>query len=169
MGLSLAARSSGENGMRRCVAAHAAGALAAWAPRAARAREGVMAHLSAARWRLTDGKALLVVVRGPEGARRTRTRGHGRTRKVRPRQGGGVQQRWGSSGGHRRVRRGPAGWHHTTGKDQEREGERGGVPADRRMAPNRQRPKTGERGRRGAAMLRSRPNRGGGRGLIGGP
>jgi hypothetical protein len=51
-----------------------------------------------------------------------------------------------------------------------RERERGGgVPADRRMAPDRQRPKTGERERCGAAMLRSRPNRGGGRGLIGGP
>jgi hypothetical protein len=42
----------------------------------------------------------------------------------------------------------------------EREMERGGS----RTAPGRQRPETGERGRRGAAMPRGQPNRGGGRG-----
>jgi hypothetical protein len=50
------------------------------------------------------------------------------------------------------------------------EGERGGgSPADRRMAPDRQWPETGGRRWCDIAMPHGRPNRGGGRGLIGGP
>jgi hypothetical protein len=44
--------------------------------------------------------------------------------------------------------------------------EGGGVPTDRRTMLGRQWPETGGRGRRGVAMPRGQPNRGGGRGLI---
>jgi hypothetical protein len=62
----------------------------------------------------------------------------------------------------------PVGWRHAAGKGRERGRESEGVPADRRKAHSQQRPEIGGRGRRGAAMPRGRPNRGGGRGLTGG-
>jgi hypothetical protein len=81
----------------------------------------------------------------------------------------GKRRGCGGDGGHfKLVRRGggrPAGWRNAVGKGRER----GGVLANRRTAPDRQRPKSGGCGRRGMAMPCGRPNRGGGRGLTGGP
>jgi hypothetical protein len=89
------------------------------------------------------------------------------------RRGGGERRRGrGGDGGHFKPARGggrrSVGWCHVAGEGQGRGSEREGVLADWRMAPGRQRLETGGHRRRGAAMPRVRPNRGGGRGLTGG-
>jgi hypothetical protein len=101
--------------------------------------------------------------RGCQASSCSRGKGRGRgKRRGRGHGGDGGRFKPARGGGGR-----PVGWHHVAGEG--RGVEREGVPTDRRTMLGRQWPETGGRGRRGVAMPRSQPNRGGGRGLIDGP
>jgi hypothetical protein len=93
-----------KSGPRRGNGARALGALAAWSPRAARARDDAVTRSLAALWRLASSKVLPVSSRVPQGGHRARRLGVELTRMAARRRGGGgcFGRRHSSAGGELR-------------------------------------------------------------------